>query len=134
MVRFRRLRRWLGELAESTTTERILLILPFFILSLDLYLLLHAFSIGDTSIIIPAFILSILSVAEIIVTLDEIHERAMEMLKQRRIKAKVRKVMNKTDKVTVRGLLNQVLEEHPELKSHEKSLYHVICQLLSEEE
>lgn len=134
MVRFRKLRKWLRELTESTTTERILLALPFFILSLDLYLLLHALSIGDMHIIIPVLILFVFSVAEIVVTLDEIHERATELLRYKRLEAKVRKAMEKTkDRLTVRTLLNHILEEHPELRKHEKSLYHVICQILSEE-
>ena len=135
MVRFRRQKRWLKELAESTTTERILLILPFFILSLDLYLLLHALSLGDMYIIVPVLILFAFSVVEIVVTLDEIHERAVELLRYKKLETKVRKAMEKkSSRVTVRSLLNDILEEHPELRDHEKSLYHVICQILAGEE
>ena len=70
---------------------------------------------------------------EILVTLEEIHERAVEHIKYRDLETKVRKAMRRAkSKVTVRSLMNHILEEHPELKDHEKALYHVICQILAE--
>ena len=135
MVRFRRIRNRLKEITESTTTERILLILPFFILLLDLYLFIHAIYLRDIYVIIPVMILLVFSLMEILVTLEEIHERALEHLKYRDMERKVRRAMGKArSKVTVRSLLNHLLEEHPELKDHEKTLYHVICQILSEKD
>jgi len=133
MVRFRRIRNRLREIAESTTTERLLLILPFFIMSLDLYLFIHALSLRDIYVIIPVLILLAFSLMEIVVTLEEIHERALEHIKYKNLEAKVRKAMKKAKSgVTVRSLMNHILEEHPELKDHEKALYHVICQILAE--
>lgn len=133
MVRFRRIRNRLRELGESTTTERLLLIFPFFIMFLDFYLFIHALSLGDIYVIVPVLILLAFSIMEIFVTLEEIHERAIEHIKYKDLEAKVRKAMKKAkSKVTVRSLMNHILEEHPELKDHEKALYHVICQILAE--
>jgi len=133
MVRFRRIRNRLREIGESTTTERLLLILPFFIMSLDLYLFIHALSLRDIYVIVPVLILLAFSLMEIFVTLEEIHERALEHMKYKNLEAKVRKAMSKAkSRVTVRSLMNHILEEHPELKDHEKALYHVICQILAE--
>lgn len=133
MVRFRKIRNRLREIVESTITERILLILPFFITFLDIYLFIHAVSLGDMHVIVPVLILLAFSLMEIVVTLEEIHERALEHIKYKNLEAKVRKAMKKAKSgVTVRSLMNHILEEHPELKDHEKALYHVICQILAE--
>ncbi len=133
MVRFRKIRNRLREVAESTFTERLLLILPFFIMSLDLYLFIHALSLRDVYVIVPVLILLAFSIMEILVTLEEVHERAMEHKKYRDLEAKVRKAIGRAaNNVTVRSLMNHILEEHPELRDHEKALYHVICQILAE--
>jgi len=76
MVRFRWLKKRLKEISESTKIEKILLILPFFILCLDSYLLLHALAMNNLYIIIPAIVLFIFSAAEIVVAVDEIHQKA----------------------------------------------------------
>jgi len=84
MVRFRWLRKRLKEISESTKIEKILLILPFFILCLDSYLLLHALNLHDMYILIPVIILFIFSVAEIFVAIDEIHQKAKCLREKRK--------------------------------------------------
>jgi len=133
MVRFRWLRKRLKEISESTKIEKILLILPFFILCLDSYLLLHALNLHDMYILIPVIILFIFSVAEIFVAIDEIHERTMQLKQNRQILYKVRKTVERTkEKPTVKEIMNLVLETYPELKNQKRQLYHAVCQVLSE--
>ncbi len=134
MVRFRWLRNRLKELSQSTFIERVLLVFPFFILVLDLYMLHHAMSIGDQKIIVPATLLFIFSVMEIIVAFDEIHEHVIETLSDKKISKKVRSVVKGSKhNMTVKRAMELSLEKYPELRKYRRKLYHVICQVLSEE-
>ncbi len=134
MVRFRWLRNRLKELSQSTFIERILLVFPFFILVLDLYMLHHALGVGDCKIIIPAILLFIFSVAEIIVAFDEIHEHILNTLSDKKISRKVKSVIKDSKhNMTVKKAMELSLEKYPELKKYRRKLYHVICQVLSEE-
>ncbi|MCD6237390.1 MAG: hypothetical protein J7K13_05505 [Thermoplasmata archaeon] len=133
MVRFRWLRKRFKEISESTSVEKALLILPFFILFLDSYLLVHALTLNDFYIIIPVIVLFIFSTAEIVVAIDEIHERTLENRQKKRLLSKVRKTIEKTEeKPTVKQVMGLLLETYPELKNQRRQLYHAVCQVLSE--
>ncbi|MCD6468750.1 MAG: hypothetical protein J7L32_05535 [Thermoplasmata archaeon] len=133
MPRYRWLKKRLKEISESTSVEKTLLILPFFILFLDLYLLTHAVYIRDIYVIIPALILFIFSLAEIIVAFDEMHERTVENILDRRLASKVRSIIRESnEKLTVKNVMRNSLEKYPELEKHKKRLYHLVCQILPE--
>ncbi|HDO19296.1 MAG TPA: hypothetical protein ENG74_01070 [Thermoplasmatales archaeon] len=133
MVRYRWFRSWLKEIVESTFVEKVLLMLPFVILVLDLYMLNHALHVNDVYVIMPATLLFIFSVAEIVVALDEIHEHAKESILSRKISSRVRSLIkNSNEKLTVKRVMALSLEKYPELKKYRKQLYHIVCQTLAE--
>ncbi|RLF26377.1 MAG: hypothetical protein DRN01_04850 [Thermoplasmata archaeon] len=84
MPRYRWLKKRLKEISESTSVEKALLILPFFILFLDSYMLIHALAMNNLYIIIPAIVLFIFSAAEIVVAVDEIHQKAKCLREKRK--------------------------------------------------
>ncbi|RKX44629.1 MAG: hypothetical protein DRP38_09170, partial [Thermotogae bacterium] len=117
-----------------TFIEWFLLFFPFFILVLDLYMLHHALGVGDCKIIIPAILLFIFSVAEIIVAFDEIHEHILNTLSDKKISRKVKSVIKDSKhNMTVKKAMELSLEKYPELKKYRRKLCHVISQVLSEE-
>ena len=95
----------------------------------------HALRCGDADIIIAAMILFILSLLEIVVTFDEIHERTVESAVNRKISHRVKNLVKNSDEnLTVKRAMEISLEKYPELRKYRKKLYHVICQVLSEKE
>ena len=135
MPRYRWLRKRLIEITESSTVEKVLFVLPLFILALDLYMLNHAVSIRDINVIIPALILFIFSVIEILVAIDEIRERTLSNSLNKNLESKIKSVIRKSvDELTVKSIMEKTIEKYPELKGHKSELYHIVCQILSKDD
>ena len=76
MPRSGRIRIYIREIAESPTTEKLSFIPPFPILIVECILLIHAITINEIPVVILTMILLILSIIEMILVFQEIHEHS----------------------------------------------------------
>jgi len=132
MVRYGRLRRFLSEIAGSPLVEKVSLILPFVILGIDFHILNYSLHRMDFEIVLPAVILLVLSLIEIVVVVDEIHVTALKMSRERELTIKLEKFVLENPELNVKDVVNRFIKKHPEYKELRRDIYHLVCQIFEE--
>lgn len=121
-------REWLG----ATTWEKLVLILPFIVLILDLHIFLFALDHQEMALIMSSGFVLVLSTLEIIAALEEIHEH---MVYARKFSSLEKKVADTIRKFPVRPTVGQVIEkmlrDHPQEDLNRYDLYPVVCEVLN---
>jgi hypothetical protein len=131
MVRLGKCRGIIREIAESPSIEKLSFILPFFVIVIDILIIEHAirehlppYIIGLTSL------LFILSLIEIAVVLDEIHEHYSKTNFQRILTIKLDDFIIKKKKRSVKRALEDFIQEHPEYTRNRHEVYHLVCSIM----
>ncbi|HDM25158.1 MAG TPA: hypothetical protein ENG24_00980 [Thermoplasmatales archaeon] len=126
------MRRFLSEIAGSPLVEKVSLILPFVILGIDVHILNYSLHRMDFEIVLPAVILLVLSLIEIVVVVDEIHVTALKMSRERELTIKLEKFVLENPELNVKDVVNRFIKKHPEYKELRRDIYHLVCQIFEE--
>lgn len=131
MVRIGRLRSFIREIAESPRIEKISLVLPFFVISIDILLIEHAIRINESYIILFTSLLFILSVLEVGVVIREIHGHYQQSSFERLLTIKLDDfILERKKQTNVKMLVEAFLEENPNYESFRNEAYHITCQII----
>jgi len=121
-------REWLG----TSKWEKLVLILPFIVLVLDLHILIYAANHEETALIISSGFVFILSVLEIIAALEEIHERIAYARKCTDLEQMaVQTVKDFPVKPTVGQVIEKMQRDYPRGNFTLYELYPVACDVLN---
>ena len=119
---------WLG----TSKWEKLVLILPFIVLILDLHIFIFAMNHEETTLIIASGFVFILSFLEIIAALEEIHERIVYVSKCIDLKQIIMSTLKDFPvKPTVGQVIKKVQRNYPHGNFTPYELYPVICDVLS---
>ena len=130
MPRSGRIRNFIKEYKESPRTEKISFIPPFIILALEIILIIHAFMVHETYVIILTFILLIISSIEIIIVSYEIHEHYITSNFDRILTIKLDDFIIESKGKNVKKIVTDFIERHPEYEVYRNEIYHTTCQIL----
>jgi len=132
MPRSGRLRRFIKESRESARAQRISFIPPFFILVVELILLLHALTIDhpDIWVVELTAVLLFISVIEIILVTKEMHERYQKSNFDKILTIRLDDFITKTHKTNVKNIVTEFLEKYPRYSSNRSEIYHTACQIM----
>ena len=130
MVRFRGLRNFIQELAESPLIEKISFVLPFFVIIIDIIILEHAIRIQEVYIIVLTTLLFFLSVVEIAVAMGEIHDRYQQNNFERTLTIKLDDFMLEQKNSNVKKIVEDFIDMHLEYKNKRSEIYHITCQIM----
>jgi hypothetical protein len=130
MPRSGRLRTFIKEYSESPKIEKISFIPPFIIVAVEIILLIHALSSGDIVVVQLTSILVVISVIEIILVGDEIHDHYLRGNYEKILAIKLDDFITKTKQSNVRIIVQEFIDEYPEYKGHRGEIYRTSCQVL----
>lgn len=130
MPRSGRLRTFIKEYSESPRTEKISFIPPFVIVAIELILLIHALSSNDLVVLQLTAILVVISVIEIILVINEIHDHYLRGNYEKILAIKLDDFITSTKQTNVRIIIEDFIEEYPEYKGHRGEIYRTSCQVL----
>ena len=130
MVRFRGLRNFIQELAESPLIEKISFVLPFFVIIIDIIILEHAIRIQEVYIIVLTTLLFFLSVVEIAVAMGEIHDRYQQNNFERTLTIKLDDFILERKNNNVKKIVEDFIDTHLEYKNKRSEIYHITCQIM----
>jgi len=132
MPRSGRLRRFIRESKESARTQRLSFIPPFFILFVELILLVHALHIDHPDIMVVELtgILLFISVVEIILVTKEMHKRYQKSNFDKIFTIRLDDFITKTHKNNVKNIVNDFIEKYPKYSKNRSEIYHTACQIM----
>jgi hypothetical protein len=132
MPRSGRLRTFIREYRESHKTEKLSFIPPFLILIVEAILLLHALTIDvpDIMVVELTTILLIISIIEIFLVGQEIHEHFTKNNFDRILTIKLDDFITETKEKNVKTIVTNFIEENPKYNSNRNEIYHIACQIL----
>lgn len=130
MVRLRMLRNFIQELAESPTIEKVSLILPFFVIIVDLTLMEHAIRINAHYIIALTTLLFFLSFVEIAVVVREIHGHRQYSVFEQKLTIKLDDFILQQQGKNVKRIVEDFIDIHSEYKNKRSEIYHIACQIM----
>jgi len=130
MPRCGRLRNFIKEFNESPKAEKISYFLPYFILTIELILILHAFSLQEVFVILLTGILVLISLIEITLVSREIHERRQCNTFERILTIKLDDFIIDQREKNVKRLVEKFIEMYPEYITHRTETYRIACQIM----
>jgi len=132
MPRSGRLRAFIREYNESSRAEKISFIPPFLILVVEVILLTHAFTIDvpDIMVVELTAILLIISIIEILLVSREIHEHYTRGNFDRILTIRLDDFIIERNEKSVKKIVTDFIEQHPNYSSHRSEIYHTTCQIL----
>lgn len=132
MPRSGRLRRFIRQSRESTRAQKFSFIPPFFILIVELILLIHALQIDHPDIMVVELtgILLFISVVEIILVTREMHERYQKSNFDKILTIRLDDFITKTHKNNVKNIVKEFLEKYPKYGKNRSEIYHTACQIM----
>lgn len=130
MPRSGRLRLFIKELAESPKIEKLSFIPPFLVLLVEIILLQHALVIYEPYVIGLTTLLLILSVTEIILVTQEIHEHYQIKNFERLLTIKLDDFVLERKKKNVKILVEDFISTYPQYKTYRNEIYHTACQIM----
>jgi len=136
MPRSGRLRRFIRDYRESARAHKLSFIPPFFILFVELILLLHALEIDHPDIIVVELtgILLFISVVEIILVSREMHERYQKSNFDKILTIRLDDFITKTNNNNVKRIVQEFLEKYPKYSGNRNEIYHTACQIMKTHE
>jgi len=132
-MRHRLIRGIFSELLKASKIEKIVLILPFIVLILDADIFYFAWKNNEKNILIASGFVLLLSVLEIFAALKEIHEHVYALRRKEILEKRLRKIMKRIERPTVRKIVDKFMAEYPK-EFDISEVYHVACSLIDEEE
>ena len=132
MPRSGRLRTFIREYSESSRAEKISFIPPFLILVVEVILLTHAFTIDvpDIMVVELTAVLLVISIVEILLVSREIHEHYTRGNFDRILTIKLDDFIIERNEKSVKKIVTDFIEQHPDYSSHRNEIYHTTCQIL----
>jgi hypothetical protein len=130
MPRCGRLRTFIREYKESPKLEKASFIPPFFILALEVILIIHAIIVQEFYVIILTSFLLIISITEIILVSLEIHEHYTQINFDKILTIRLDEFITETKEKNVRKIVTDFVEKFPGYDAHRNEIYHTTCQVL----
>jgi hypothetical protein len=132
MPRSGRLRRFIKNYKESSRAHRLSFIPPFFILFVELILLVHALEIDHPDIIVVELtaILLFISVVEIILVSREMHEKYQKSNFDKILTIRLDDFITKTNKNNVKKIVKEFIHKYPKYRKNRSEIYHTVCQIM----
>jgi hypothetical protein len=132
MPRSGRLRNFIREYKESPRFEKLSFIPPFLILIVEGVLLVHALTIDVPNIMVVELttILLIISVVEILLVGEEIHDHYRRTNFDRILTIRLDDFIIKSKKKNVQQLVEEFIEVYPSYHNYRDEIYHIACQIM----
>jgi len=130
MPRSGRLRTYIREVAASGTTEKLSFVPPFLVLIVEIILLLHAVGLQESYVILLTTILLILSLIEMILVTQEMHEHYQSSIFDRILTIKLDDFILRKKMRNVKILVEDFITNNPQYSDHRDEIYHIACQIL----
>jgi len=132
MPRSGRLRRFIRKSKESARVQRLSFIPPFFILIVELILLVHALQIDHPDIMVVELtgILLFISVVEITLVTKEMHKSYQKSNFDKILTIRLDDFITKTHKNNVKNIVKEFIEKYPKYSKNRSEIYHTVCQIM----
>jgi len=132
MPRTGRFRSFINEYSKSSRSKKISFIPPFFILVVELILLLHAFTIDHPDIMVVELtsVLLFISIIEIILVSKEIHEEYQKSNFDRTLTIRLDDFITEQKQKNVKKIVEDFISQYPKYKKHRSKIYHISCQVM----
>jgi len=130
MPRCGRLRSFIRDFNESPRAEKTSYFLPYFILAIEVILIIHAFTLQEVYVILLTGILVVISLVEITLVSREIHERRQCNTFERILTIKLDDFIIDQREKNVKGLVEKFIETYPEYLNHRTETYRIACQIM----
>lgn len=124
------IRRYLHEIAESPTTEKIAFIPPIVILIAEAILLIHAISLDESFVISLTGFLLIVSIIELYLILKEFHEHRTQTTFERELTIRLDNFIIERHMGNVSNIVTDFLNEFEEYRGSRTTIYHIACQIM----
>ena len=112
MPRCGRIRSFIREYRGSPRTEKISFIPPFFILALELILLIHAISLNEIFVIFLTSILLIISTIEMVIVSYEIHEHYSKINFDKKLTIRLDDFITEKKEKNVKIIVSEFLNQY----------------------
>jgi len=130
-MRHRFIRSFMGEIFKASKLEKIVLIIPFIVLIIDLEIFIFAWQKKEFYIFINASFVLFLSILEIIAVVKEINEHISSVRNREIIMESLRRMAKKMERPTVRKLMDEFIRKHREDYGVDE-VYAAACEVMSE--
>jgi hypothetical protein len=130
MPRSGRLRNFICEYKESPKIEKMSFIPPFFILALEIILIVHAYFVQEVFIIILTSILLIISLIETILVSAEVHQHYTNSNFDRILTIRLDDFITESKQINVKNIVMDFIKQYPEYEVKRNEIYHITCQIL----
>jgi hypothetical protein len=130
MPRSNRLRYFIKEYSESSRTDKLSFIPPFFILALEIILIYHAICFYDTFIILLTLTLVFISLIEIILVGKEIHEHYQRNVFDREMTIRLDDFILEKNEKNVQKIVEEFIQKNPSYITYRNEIYHIACQIM----
>ena len=134
MPRSGRTRQYLKDVAESQRYEKISFILPFIILTTEIILLIHAFSMQDIYVILLTSFLLVVSIAELLFVIQEIHEHQQISSIERELTIRLDDFILEQKTTNVSTVVEEFLSKNEKYDKKRNAVYHIACQIMETHE
>jgi len=124
------IQRYLHEIAESPTTEKMAFIPPIVILITELILLFHAIDVQEPFVISLTGFLLIVSIIELFLILKEFHEHRTQTTFERELTIRLDDFIIEQHMDNVSKIVTDFLDEFEEYKENRTTIYHIACQIM----
>ena len=130
MPRSGRLRTFIREYKESPRLEKASFIPPFFILSLEVILIIHAVIVQEIYVIILTSFLLIISIIEMVLVSLEIHGHYIRINFDKLLTIRLDDFIREKKEKNVREIVEDFIDKYPAYQAHRNEIYHTTCQVL----
>ncbi len=130
-MRHRFIRSFMGEIFKASKLEKIVLIIPFIVLIIDLEIFIFAWQKKEFYIFINASFVLFLSILEIIAVVKEINEHISSVRNREIIMESLRRMAKKMERPTVRKLMDEFIKKHRKDYGVDE-VYAAACEVMSE--
>ncbi len=105
---------------------------PFFILFVELILLVHALQIDHPDIMVVELtgVLLFISIIEIIFVSKEMHEKYQKSNFDKILTIRLDDFITKTHKNNVKNIVKEFIEKYPKYSKSRSEIYHTACQIM----
>jgi hypothetical protein len=134
MPRCGRTRQYLNDIAESQRFEKISFVLPFIILIMEIILLLHAISLKEGYVIVLTMFLLVVSIAELLFVLQEIHEHQQLNNIERELTIRLDDFILEKGLTNVSTVVEDFLGKNDKYCKKRNTVYHIACQIMETHE
>jgi len=130
MLRSGGIQRYLHEIAESPTTEKMAFIPPIVILITESILIIHAIELHEPFVIALTGFLLIVSIIELFLILKEFHEHRIQTTFERELTIRLDDFIIENHMDNVSNIVTNFLDEFEEYKENQTTIYHIACQIM----